>query len=328
MKSGEVDDYKAIKEVLSRRFRHLSGSLKEELAAAKKEGMDVRKAKKSDQAAIEKTHEQTWNVPADADAYKEMIVAMDGDVMIGMARVQEASTSLALLRSLWVADDYRGGRLGQLLVRCILNPVKKGKVYLYCNPELENYYAHIGFRYVMEIPQALKDWLSKEKSRQPGPGESLFMMWEASQNKIDKSLTAKPDLIVIDGGKGQLNAALEAMRSWKLELPIIGLAKREEEIFIPGKSDPIPFPPDSPAKFLLMRLRDEAHRFSNRHRENRIKHASKESALDEIPGIGEETRMELLRKFGSLSSIRAASDKELLKILTTKQLEDIRKHLQ
>jgi excinuclease ABC subunit C len=76
-------------------------------------------------------------------------------------------------------------------------------------------------------------------------------------------------LLVIDGGKGQLAVAVEALANWKLDIPVISLAKREEEVFTPGNPDPIPFPPDSPAKFLLMRLRDEAHRFANAHRKKR-----------------------------------------------------------
>lgn len=343
LKSGDVDDYKAIKEVLSRRFRHLSRSLKEEIAAAKKEGIEIRKARKADQASIASIREAR-GISTDADAYKETVVAAEDGAIVGMARLQKAPGA-RLLRSVWVAEEQRGGRLGHVLVRCLLKQVPKGKVYLYCEPELEQYYVDVGFRYVIEPPEALLKWLNDDETRKPSAEESLFMMWEAAQNKTDKSLTAKPDLIVIDGGKGQLNAALEALRGFlNLQpsmnafmdgskenasqiIPVIGLAKREEEIFVPGNPNPIPFPSDSPAKFLLMRLRDEAHRFSNRHRETRIKHASKKSALDEIPGIGSETRMQLLRKFGSLSSIAAASDEDLLAILTAKQLEEVRKHL-
>jgi excinuclease ABC subunit C len=325
LKAGEIDDYKAIREVLNRRLRHVCGGIKEETALWKKNGVEIRKARKADQTFIQETRERA-GLETDEAAYKETIVATHDGAIVGMARLQKAPGCM-VIRSMWLAEDHREGRLGHLVLRTLLKSVKRGKVYVICEPSEEDYYVQIGFRYVINPPPTLVTWMSETKTMEPMPSSALFMLWEASQNKIDKSLTARPDLIVIDGGKGQLNAALEALKAWKIEIPVIGLAKREEEIFVPGDSFPIPFPADSPAKFLLMRLRDEAHRFSNRHRENRLKNVAKASALDEVPGIGDETRTHLLRKFGSLSSIVSASDEELLTILTTKQLEEIRKHL-
>jgi excinuclease ABC subunit C len=84
---------------------------------------------------------------------------------------------------------------------------------------------------------------------------------------------------VIDGGKGQLSATLDAMAIIGIDLPVIALAKKQEDIFLRGKKDPLILPQESPAKYLLMRLRDEAHRFSNVHREKRLKHRALESAL-------------------------------------------------
>lgn len=122
-----------------------------------------------------------------------------------------------------------------------------------------------------------------------------------------------PDLIVIDGGKGQLSAALEVLTTYNLQLttPIIGLAKRIEEIFIPGKSDAIILSNDDPALQLLQRLRDEAHRFGiTFHRQLRSKQAVK-SVLDDIPGIGPKTKKLLKAKFGSVANIRKSTLDEL-----------------
>jgi len=116
-----------------------------------------------------------------------------------------------------------------------------------------------------------------------------------------------PDLILIDGGKGQLSAAYEILELLGIEdLPIIGLAKKEEEIFRPGESEPIALPHHTPTLQLLQRVRDEAHRFAvSYHRKLRSRRLT-HSMLDEIPGVGETRRNALLQHFGSLARIREA----------------------
>ncbi|MDO8578757.1 MAG: excinuclease ABC subunit UvrC [Dehalococcoidales bacterium] len=121
-----------------------------------------------------------------------------------------------------------------------------------------------------------------------------------------------PDLVLIDGGKGQLNAALAAMKAAGAEaVPAAGLAKEREEIFIPGRSNPIVLPPFSPARQMLQRLRDEAHRFAITYHRNIRKKESFASVLDTIPGIGKKRKRALLRKFGSIHGIREASTADL-----------------
>ncbi len=122
-----------------------------------------------------------------------------------------------------------------------------------------------------------------------------------------------PNLIIVDGGKGQLSAALAVLDDFELRdaVPIVGLAKREEELFLPGRSDGVMLPRNSQALFLVQRIRDEAHRFGvTYHRQLRSKN-SFHSTLDDIPGIGAKRRQALLRKFGSLEAIRQASIEEL-----------------
>ncbi len=152
----------------------------------------------------------------------------------------------------------------------------------------------------------------------------MVMVYEVVQHKADASLTTTPDLIMIDGGKGQLSTVMEVVSEFQLPVRVISLAKREEEVFLPGQEAPIAFPPDSPAKFLLMRLRDEAHRSANHHREGRIKKVSTLSALDAIPGIGPATRTQLLQKFGSVMAVRTAGDEALREILSEEQLKSLR----
>lgn len=120
-----------------------------------------------------------------------------------------------------------------------------------------------------------------------------------------------PDLIVIDGGKGQLSAAMEVERELCVEIPTIGLAKRYEEVFLPGRSESLLLPRNSQALFLLQRIRDEAHRFGlTFHRSLRSKRQTR-SALDEIPGIGEKRRQALLKHFGSVDKMKNATEQEL-----------------
>jgi excinuclease ABC subunit C len=124
-----------------------------------------------------------------------------------------------------------------------------------------------------------------------------------------------PDLILIDGGKGQLNAACEELNKLGLiNLPVIGLAKEFEEIYRPGQSEPLRLSHDSSALKLLQRVRDESHRFANTYNAQlRLKRIS-ESLLDEFPGIGEQRKAALLKKFGSVHRLRLASVEEIAKV--------------
>jgi excinuclease ABC subunit C len=130
--------------------------------------------------------------------------------------------------------------------------------------------------------------------------------------KKDASFSILPDLVLIDGGKGQLSAALDILSEHGLDhLPVFGLAKQEEEIFVPGRESSILLPRDSLGLYLIQRVRDEAHRFAiTAHRRARDKQGLA-SQLDAIPGIGPQRRKALLKAFGSLDGIRQASIDEL-----------------
>ncbi|HIQ05529.1 MAG TPA: excinuclease ABC subunit UvrC, partial [Anaerolineae bacterium] len=122
-----------------------------------------------------------------------------------------------------------------------------------------------------------------------------------------------PNLLLVDGGKGQLNVAVEVLEEFGLSevVPAVGLAKRHEELFVPGRSDPIVLPPGSQGLFLVQRIRDEAHRFAVTYHRSRRRQRTTTSVLDDIPGIGPKRRQALLRRFGSLEAIRQASLEEL-----------------
>jgi excinuclease ABC subunit C len=178
MKDGEIDDYKALKEVLTRRLRHLKKDKKSECD--------------NENIALEKSN----------------------------------------------------------------------KAYIITDQTLEGIYLERGFITVRKIPKELTKKVTK--------GE-IVMLFDHKKHKLDKSLTSTPDLLVLDGGKGQLSTGTEVLKATQLDIPIISIAKREEEIYAPGNNLPLPLKKDSEARFLIMRMRDEAHRFANWHREKRAK---------------------------------------------------------
>ncbi len=127
----------------------------------------------------------------------------------------------------------------------------------------------------------------------------------------DESFAVRPDLMLIDGGKGQLAAALAGMREAGVEVPAAGLAKQHEEVFVPGRRDPLPLPADDPASLLLQRVRDEAHRFAVGFHRKRRATTMRASVLDEIPGVGPVRRRRIVEYFGSPDGVLAASAEEL-----------------
>jgi excinuclease ABC subunit C len=121
-----------------------------------------------------------------------------------------------------------------------------------------------------------------------------------------------PDLIIVDGGKGQLSAACRELQRLGLhDLPIIGLAKEREEIYRPGRALPLRLPMDSPALRLLQRIRDEAHRFANAYHQLLMKKRVEESILDDCPGVSQNRKSLLLQRFGSVNRLRRASVDEI-----------------
>jgi len=128
----------------------------------------------------------------------------------------------------------------------------------------------------------------------------------------DASFAALPGLIVIDGGKGQLSSGLEALEEFRAQgVPVISLAKRLEEVYLPDRSEPLVLPRSSPALQLLQRIRDEAHRFAIEHHRVRRDRSMRRSILDDLPGIGPARKRALLRHFGSPERFLGASREEL-----------------
>jgi excinuclease ABC subunit C len=166
-----------------------------------------------------------------------------------------------------------------------------------------------------------------------------FKRWQASQEgkfepgkKLDPAFAVLPDLLIVDGGKGQLGRAVIVLEKFGLTgtVPVVGLAKQQEEVFTPGRSDSIMLPRHSQGLYLIQRIRDEAHRFAiTAHRKQRTK-LGMSSILDKIPGIGPTRRKWLLTHFGSLQAIREATIEELTAApgITAELAQSIKEHLE
>jgi excinuclease ABC subunit C len=154
---------------------------------------------------------------------------------------------------------------------------------------------------------------------------------EAINHQPSTAFVRLPDLIIVDGGKGQLSAACRELQRLGLhDLPIIGLAKEHEEIFRPGRALPLQLPMDSGALRLLQRIRDEAHRFANTYHQLLMKKRIGESILDDCPGVSQNRKNLLLRKFGSVNRLRKATVEEIVATegIGRKLAEDVHRFLQ
>ncbi|MCQ8904728.1 MAG: excinuclease ABC subunit UvrC [Methanothermobacter sp.] len=160
----------------------------------------------------------------------------------------------------------------------------------------------------------------------PGP-DDYAMMRELVERRYSSPDLRKPDLVLIDGGKGQLGAALEALKSCGVNVPVVGIAKKREEVYLPGISGPVDV--SDGALQILRHLRDEAHRFAVKYHRRIRERDSLESELDGIRGVGPARKRALLEHFGSLDGVRDATVEELASIpgMTREVAERIHRHL-
>jgi excinuclease ABC subunit C len=136
----------------------------------------------------------------------------------------------------------------------------------------------------------------------------------AREGSGDTRFASRPDLVIVDGGKPQLSATMAALAAIGVDVPLAALAKREEELWLPGWDGPVTLPSGSPSLYLVKRVRDEAHRFAiEYHRELRGR-AMSASALDDVPGIGPKRKKALLKAFGSVKKLRSASVEEIVAV--------------
>jgi excinuclease ABC subunit C len=163
------------------------------------------------------------------------------------------------------------------------------------------------------------------------PQDNATEFLDSGRNDTSFVAVRLPDLIIVDGGKGQLSAACrELQRLGLYDLPIIGLAKEHEEIYRPSRALPLQLPMDSGALRLLQRIRDEAHRFANAYHQLLMKKRVEESILDDCPGVSQNRKNLLLRRFGSVNRLRKATVNEIASTegIGRKLAEEVHRFLQ
>jgi len=154
-------------------------------------------------------------------------------------------------------------------------------------------------------------------------------VFERRYKRLLDEAGALPDLIMVDGGKGQLSSALEVLDKLGIKnQPIIGLAKRLEEVFVPGVSEAQSIPKTSSGLRLLQRIRDEAHRFAITYHRAVRKKRTLQTELDLIKGIGKTRAKELLEAFGSVQGVKFASEEQLAEIVGQKVAEKIKEYFE
>lgn len=187
----------------------------------------------------------------------------------------------------------------------------------------------VGSLVVFEDGKPKKSRYRRYKIKTPGP-DDYAMLREVLQRRYSKiEEDDLPDLVVVDGGAGQVNLAWEVFQSLDLTVPVIGLAKKFEEIHLPHLSTPLILPPNSPSLHLLQRIRDEAHRFAITYHKKLRSREIESSPLDGIPGVGPKRKLKLLKHFQNLENIRKASVEDISQVpgISEKLAQIIYQHL-
>jgi excinuclease ABC subunit C len=279
----------------------------------------------------------------------EMRVPTDGpqQELIAMA-TENAQATLAALKAEWEADKNRQMQGLAELQEALALPNALNRIECYDISNTQGT-AAVGSMVVFEQGVPKKAWYRRFNIRTvSGPDDFAsmeevlnrrFNRWQAAQEtaatpgvKNDPAFALLPDLVLIDGGKGQLARAVKVLERFSLseKVPVASLAKQMEEIFMPGQASSILLPRQSQGLYLVQRVRDEAHRYAiTSHRKRRDK-AGIASRLDAIPGIGPTRRKALLGHFGSIEAIQEASVDQLLEVtgITRRVAEEIKAHLE
>jgi len=263
----------------------------------------------------------------------EIIVPHEGKQqdLVKMA-TENAVETLSSLRARWQADTHKQEiTLAELQSALKLKePIKKIECYDISNIQGT---AAVGSMVVFEQGIPNKNLYRRFKIRSvKGPDDFAsmeevlirrFKRWQSVNEmrkvpgkKVDRSFAILPDLVIVDGGKGQLSRAVSVLEKFDLsnQVLVVGLAKQNEELFLPGQSAPISLPKRSQSFYLIQRIRDEAHRFAITYHRNLRTKKSLTSQLEAISGIGPVKRKLLLKHFGTISKIREATVDELLEV--------------
>ena len=190
------------------------------------------------------------NLQQGIDIKNFYILEKKGKSLAAFAALREHENSVAEINALFVMPKERGNKIGRKLLKNIIAKTKSKRIYISCKEELKDYYLILGFEEIKQIPKEIQKTVKKA------------LLYDKNKHKPDESFIQIPDLIIIDGGKGQLGISTKVMKELELKIPHISLAKQLEEIFTEGNKTSIILDKTNTALKLLQRIRDEAHRFA------------------------------------------------------------------
>ncbi|MCC7432062.1 excinuclease ABC subunit UvrC [Candidatus Peregrinibacteria bacterium] len=188
-----------------------------------------------------------------------------------------------------------------IIIKKIIEKFDCKRVYLQVDKKDLRKYEILGFQ---EVKITLSEYPENQNKR-------VAIVYDKTRNYEDPSFKKIPDLIIIDGGKGQLSHAVKAMTDHHLEIPIMSLAKKIEEFFLPNQSESIKLEEGNPTRLMIQHLRDEAHRFAIEYNRKLRKDDYTSSELEQIKGVGKLITQKLLRKYGSIENLKNIPEEEL-----------------
>lgn len=329
LENGEIDDYAAMEEILTRRLQRLA-----QFDTSVTNEYQYKKPLKKDAENISQTlrDEKILKKKESIDAkqfiglYYETEKKSD---LVGYSSFEHfVEEEQVVLKDTWIETEHENKALRHQMWTKLFEKLPKGSKNIYVKTskeEKENYLSY-GFTELKKVPTFLKKTKLQSSSNEP-----VFLIYKLKKTKkSDTSFSQIPDLIIIDGGKGQLGVVNKIMKKSGLDITIIGLAKREEEVFMPFNDERdgykrIMLPKNSQALYLVQRIRDESHRFANELRKKLGKKKLTESEIDDIPGIGLIIKRRLLKEYGSINAIKKAPMEDLTRTVGSyiaKKLKD------
>ncbi|MDP2691901.1 MAG: excinuclease ABC subunit UvrC [Candidatus Gracilibacteria bacterium] len=317
LENGEIDDYAAMDEIISRRLQRLT-----QFATPTTEHYQFKKPLKKDFELIEIALRDEKIISKEEKPDSKDYVGLyhgkeNENQLVGYTQLVEYNNGdSAQIGTTWIEGEHLNRALKHQLWTKLIEKIKLPHIYAICGKEEKEDYLSYGFTELKKIP----DFLINQKPTTNNQQTSYLIYKITKKTNSDTSFSQIPDLIIIDGGKGQLGIVNQIMKASDLSIPLIGLAKKEEEIFMPIDDEEERFqriilPKNSQALYLVQRVRDESHRFANELRKKLGKKKLTESEIDDIPGVGLIIKRRLLKEFGSINSIKSAPMEDLERVV-------------
>lgn len=310
--AGSPDDFASMEEVILRRLKYLKPSIETKGITIKKSPLPKKKKSAKSKSTVNKKNakaEVIAEAPIEKSSQKYQL-KFNNNFLLDLI-VLESNKLKTFLKSFPTPNEKFSA-----IIKKIIEKFETKRLYIQIPPSDLRQYETIGFQ---EVKIAMEDF--------PLEQGKTIVVFDKSRNFEDPSFKKIPDLIVIDGGKGQLSHACKAMKDHHLEIPIISLAKKFEEIFLPNQSHSIQLASIDQTRLMLQHLRDEAHRFAIEYNRKLRKKDYTSSTLEEIQGVGKLLTQKLLKKFGSVENLKNQPEEEIAKIVGTKVAVKIKSHL-